>query len=283
MGGNAFKDSYGEQLASSIDLKYIGPTLEDFLSNHLIPAGINGYVKIGSTGKKQTSGDLDIAVDIGAKSIQQFKNDLLSSLNKTLQAGDAKKLGQNLAVLYPIAGINDEYVQIDIMLVKNANDAGWLMSGTGAGVRGAWRNSLLSYVAKITSDSMPARERITIAFPGGLQKKFMPEPYDPSDRKNKGKWVPMNNRTTDPQEIIDALNIDAKPEDIGRYEDLVDTLAQDKKLMPTLAGFKDYASNTSYSKKGQDDAFEYLDSVINKTSIQVEEHLLRKIIKDILY
>lgn len=282
MGGNAFKDEKGSLLASDIELRYVEPTLNDFLTNHLKRAGVDELNKIGSTGKKAVSGDLDISVDIGDTNQKQFKDDLLKSLKLTISDGDAKLLGSNIAVLYPVVGKSGSYVQIDIMPVKDSKNTAWLMSGTGTGIRGSWRNMLFAYLARSLSDSLSDREKVTLSFPGGIQKKVLPEPHDPAEAKSKRRWEPSSEKTADPKVVLDTLGINAKPEDVTRFEDLVDILNADPKFRPLLAGFEDYIDHSTFSKKGQEEAINYLNSVIQKSNQQIGEQALREVIQIIL-
>ena len=101
-----FKNTQGQSLTVDIELDNVEPTLEDFFNNHLAPAGVELYKPIGSTGKKTKSGDLDIVIQSPDEKSEKkiFKDNLLGSLNQSLENGQAKLLGQNIAVMYPIQG-----------------------------------------------------------------------------------------------------------------------------------------------------------------------------------
>jgi hypothetical protein len=278
MGGFAFRDESGNTLASEIKVQQVFPTLDDFLENHLKPAGIVEYETIGSTGKKSLSGDIDIAVEIGNDDPKAFKRSLLASLQSTLVDGQVKFLGSNLAVLFPIVGDPEgKYVQIDVMPAKDLKNAAWLMSGTGSGVRGAHRNSLLAYLARKFSQSLGPREKVTIAIPGGLQKKVLPEPYDPDDPRSARRYEAVDERITDPQQILDILGVKASPGEVTRFEDLVDVLAKDPKTLVLLPGWEEYVLSSRWSKKGLEDAVEYIESAIEGNNLR--ESLLRKFVK----
>lgn len=230
MGGSAFKrrDEKGNYvpLTSKILIEEVDPTLEDFFFGVLSEIGISQMEKLGSTGKKAMSGDLDIAIgptpdDIDTKI---YKYNLLKSIESSLGSENVKVIGQNISVSYPIVTEDPNRaelrVQIDLMLSKNPAMTAWLMSGTGEGkVRGVYRNVLLSYLAKKQSDS---DRKITIAFPGGIQVE------------EAGKVIVP--RTEDPEKIMEILGIEGSPEVISDFSDLLDA-TKDKF---DLSGFKSY-------------------------------------------
>ena len=258
-GGEAFKDAEGNPDTVSIQRAAVQPTLDDFLERHLKPAGITEYQPIGSTGKKSLSGDLDIVVSSGDFEPKEFKNKLLSDLKDTLGDEDAKLLGQNIAIRYPIMG-SDEYVQIDLMLSPNIRDTGWLMSGTGdEEVKGTFRNYLLNFVASLRRTP---RSRITISYPGGFQRKELPQQFDPNDPKSKRKWQNVGEKNSNPEELLKALGINANPEEVNNFVDLVQHLLTIPEIAPRLKEFPEYIKNIPYNEEEKQKAINYLLSVI---------------------
>ena len=258
-GGEAFKDAEGNPDTVSIQRAAVQPTLDDFLERHLKPAGITEYQPIGSTGKKSLSGDLDIVVSSGDFEPKEFKNKLLSDLKDTLGDEDAKLLGQNIAIKYPIMG-SDEYVQIDLMLSPNIRDTGWLMSGTGdEEVKGTFRNYLLNFVASLQRQP---RSRITISYPGGFQRKELPQQFDPADPKSKRKWQNVGEKNSNPEELLKALGINANPEEVNNFVDLTQHLLKMPKIAPRLKEFPEYIKNIPYNEEEKQKAINYLLSVI---------------------
>jgi len=258
-GGEAFKDEAGNPDTVSIQRAAVQPTLDDFLERHLKPAGITEYQPIGSTGKKSLSGDLDIVVSSGDFEPKEFKNKLLSDLKDTLGDEDAKLLGQNIAIRYPIMG-SDEYVQIDLMLSPNIRDTGWLMSGTGdEEVKGTFRNYLLNFVASLQRQP---RSRITISYPGGFQRKELPQQFDPADPKSKRKWQNVGEKNSNPEELLKALGINANPEEVNNFVDLTQHLLKMPKIAPRLKEFPEYIKNIPYNEEEKQKAINYLLSVI---------------------
>jgi len=263
MSGNAFKDSDGNSLSSTICLANIRPTIEDFLVNYLKPAGVHEFKLIGSTGKKDFSGDIDILIDLHGINQKVFKDALADQLIYNMPFGHVKTIGSIISVLFPISGSAiGRMVQIDIMMADNIEDAAWLMSGTSSGVRGAFRNTLLAYLANKASELLPPRQKMTISFPGGLQLKELPKDLDPSAKKNKRKFVGLGNRITDPQKILDCLKVKASPDDASRFEDLVDIINSDNVLKNILPGFQKYAEAARFDKKGIDLAINYINNTI---------------------
>jgi hypothetical protein len=258
-GGEAFKDEEGNPETVSIQRAAVQPTLDDFLERHLKPAGVSEYQPIGSTGKKSLSGDLDIVVSSGDFEPKEFKNKLLSDLKDTIGDEEVKLLGQNIAVRYPIMG-NDEHVQIDLMLSPNIRHTGWLMSGTGdEEVKGTFRNYLLNFVASLRRTP---HSRITISYPGGFQRKELPQQFDPNDPKSKRKWQNVGEKVSDPEELLKALGINANPEEVNNFVDLVQHLLTIPEIAPRLKEFPEYIKNIPYNEEEKQKAINYLLSVI---------------------
>jgi len=254
-GGEAFKDKDGRSETTFIQRAAVQSTLDDFLERYLKPAGVMEYQPIGSTGKKSQSGDLDIVISSGDSDVIEFKNDLTSKLKKTIGDNNVKLLGQNIAVKYPIVGSN-EFVQIDLMASPNITHTSWLMTGRRVSeVKGAFRNFLLNYVASL---QRTPRSRNVISYPGGLQKKELPLQFDPDDPKSKTKWQNIGSKISEPVEILKAIGLDANPEDINTFEDLVQYLLSVPAIAPRLSGFVDYIKDISYNEEEKNKAIKHL-------------------------
>ena len=231
MGGYAFKDESGYAKTKPISQKDVQPTLDHFFNNVLLPLGVDKYSKLGSTGKKSVSGDLDIAIEVRDQDIKKFKDKLYIDLTNKVDSERVKKVGQNLAVMYPIAEKDDEFVQVDLMLTDDAESTTWLMAGAGdQGVKGVYRNLLLSLIAKKRSEELTRQSgqpvKVTIALPGGIQVK-------------KGDTV-VQKRENDTFTILDILGINATPSEIVLFEDLVDFMKKDEKLKGYLDDYGQY-------------------------------------------
>lgn len=229
MGGEAFKGPDGP-LTTGIRQAEVGPTLHALLQEILKPVGIDSFVPLGSTGKKAISGDLDIAVGPvpmeDPKALKAIKDGLLKSIQGIIGVDKAKLLGQNIALMIPIMGSQDRYVQVDMMLSGNPDLTGWLMSGVGEGVKGVYRNLMLAYLASVKSKESGGTTKITISFPGGVQVTQ--------------DGVVTVKRTEDPETIISTLGIPASPSEITRFEDLVSILAGDPVFSRYLPGYEEY-------------------------------------------
>lgn len=148
-GGNVFKDAQGQPLTQRIDLADVPATIAwiEKLSGIKFPQDR----WIGSTGRKPTSGDLDLAVDMNEFS----KEDVVSRLMPfvTAQQEDAKswiKKGGEVHLRTPIRGNPaNGYVQTDFMFFPNL-DWGifYYAGGEDSAYKGMNRNVLMSSIAK---------------------------------------------------------------------------------------------------------------------------------------
>ena len=270
-GGEAFKNAEGSPLTDRIEREYVQPTLDDFLKNYLMPAKVSDYRPLGSTGKKSLSGDLDIVIkvpDLTDKNV--FKRELLSSLQFSLGAQNAKFLGQNIAVRFPVTGKDGAFVQIDIMMDDNMEDTAWLLSGTGDNqVKGVFRNLMLSFVANVRARTGDPKRKMSISYPGGLIKKVFSgtEEEDPRDRKNRKKWIrdPDNPMPiTNPQKILDHLGINAVAAQTNTFEELVRILVKDPDIVPYLEEWPEYIKNARVSPEAKQVAIDTLNGMLRE-------------------
>ena len=232
MGGNAFKGPDGSQLSVSIKREEVRPTVA-YVVDLIAPAGDLDVELLGSSGKKELSGDIDLAVgpippDVPAK---DFKGNLLQICAAGLGTEHARLLGQNIALNVPIQTDDPERqdlrVQIDLMLSSNPQETAWLMAGTAGGpedVKGVYRNLLLAYVAKKKGEM--TGQKITISFPGGIQVL------------NGGDVVVP--RTEDPNVIIRTLGLNGTPDDLLTFDGVFDA-AQG---LIDMDGFSEYMAPT---------------------------------------
>jgi len=141
-GGNVFKDPEGNSLTTRIRREQVVPTvkwLEDLTGLSLVDN------MLGTTGRKETSGDLDLAVD----SSKIDKDTLIRALlAKGVSAHDIKKSGDSVHLKTPIAG-GEGFVQTDFMF----GDPQWQqfsMQGSpeDSQYKGMHRHVLLASIAK---------------------------------------------------------------------------------------------------------------------------------------
>lgn len=144
-GGNIFKDAEGRSLTQRIDRENVVPTvqwLEKLTGLNLVDN------MLGSTGKKPTSGDLDLGVDENMISKQVLINQLTK---KGVKADDIRKSGDSVHLKAPILGEPSEgYVQVDFMFSDNPEFQSFSLAGSGEGTefKGVHRNILLASIAK---------------------------------------------------------------------------------------------------------------------------------------
>lgn len=124
-GGNIFKKQDGSSLTQRINRDDVPATIQWIESVTGIAFPTENW--LGTTGRKSSSGDLDLAVD----DTKTTKEDLIKVLlAKGVDAKDIKKSGDSVHVKAPIAGDpNNGFVQADLMF----GDPGWqAFSMTGA-------------------------------------------------------------------------------------------------------------------------------------------------------
>lgn len=225
-GGNVFKDDAGTILTKRINKADVLPTVQWLetvtgleLTDHML----------GTTGKKETSGDLDLAIDAN----EVDKNEFISKLSDYIlkQGGDPKqwikKSGVSVHFKTPILGDEKNgYVQADFMFGERE----WMkfsMTGgrEGSELKGAHRHIILSSIAKTKGmkwsfqNGLMNREtnEVITKEPNEIAKKLLGQTATPKD-------------LADPEAIIDYII------KLPNYEELVadarETLAKDGVVLP---------------------------------------------------
>jgi hypothetical protein len=144
-GGNVFKDQQGQPLTVRIARDNVVPTVQWL-------EGITGLNLVdnmlGSTGKNETSGDLDLGVD----STKVSKDVLIQQLMKQgIDRNDIRKTGDAVHLKTPILGdASNGYVQTDFMFTDNPQLQQFSLAGgsPGSQYKGVHRNILLASLAK---------------------------------------------------------------------------------------------------------------------------------------
>ena len=148
-GGNVFKDADGTPLTQRINQADVPATIA-YLENVL---GMEFPEErwLGSTGRKPTSGDLDLAVDLG----EINKDQLAAKLTQFVQSQrqdprEWVRKGGEVHFRTPIAGDpNNGYVQTDFMFFPNLDWGTFFYGGAeGSNYKGMNRNVLMSSIAK---------------------------------------------------------------------------------------------------------------------------------------
>ena len=142
-GGNVFKDEKGTALTKRINLADVKPTVTYLESLTGLPLLDN---MLGSTGKKPTSGDLDLAVDAKKHTKDEVYNKLIA---KGVDQKDLAKSGDSVHYKCPINGDSmNGYVQVDFMF----GDPKWQQFALNASpeseFKGVHRAILLASIAK---------------------------------------------------------------------------------------------------------------------------------------
>jgi hypothetical protein len=149
-GGQVFRSATGDPLTQRIEKHQIPKTLEWLATVAKVPTA---SMILGSVGKKQSSGDIDIAVD----QTQTSKTELEARLKSWVKSENmdpkdwVKKSGISVHFLAPIEGdVKHGLVQVDFMFSDDTTWLKWSMASMGdeSAYSGADRNLLLSSVAK---------------------------------------------------------------------------------------------------------------------------------------
>ena len=228
MSGNVFKASDGTALTTNIKREEIPSTLTN-LERILREFGVEEIAIIGSGGKKPESGDLDIAIGpvlaMDDSERQLYKQNLKTQLQGELGQQNVALVGDNIHLRFPISGRetdgdkDPDHVQIDLMLSQDPSNTAWLMAGTGSGLKGVFRNLLLAFIAKIRS--VKSGKTYTLKYPGGIQV------VDAS-----GEVVVP--RTEVPQTILSQLSLNAMPNDLLTFADLLSVAERDPDIRDAL-------------------------------------------------
>ena len=179
-GGNVFKNSDGE-LTQRINQQDVEPTLKWLEQVTGLP--LVG-MELGTTGKKPTSGDLDIAVDINVISKGELINTLkdflstqgipeqdwmnlgkaqnkkLYGVNEPKNDGWIKDAGNQVHFKTPIRGASKNgFVQTDFMFVPNVEYSKYgFHSAQDSNYKGAHRNIMLASMAKASGYKINQRD-----------------------------------------------------------------------------------------------------------------------------
>jgi hypothetical protein len=143
-GGNVFKANP----TGRINLVNIEPTIQ-FLSN--IVGFDLSLSMLGSTGKRESSGDLDLGIDTAKMSKQQIVDKLTKWCidNKLEPKSYIAKSGISVHFRSPIIGKPNEYVQVDFMFVPDLEFASFAVSNNEKlPFKGVHWNIILANLAK---------------------------------------------------------------------------------------------------------------------------------------
>lgn len=240
-GGNAFKDEAGNPATQRIHKSDIAPTISWMEKITKLPLVKN---TLGSVGKKESSGDLDIAVDENVIS----KDDLYARLidwvksqgvpqdriinSKSFKNGWVDRSGVSVHFKVPIKGNPaNGYVQTDFMFTDDLDWMRFSMFSAGDESRfsGADRNLLMSSIAK----SLPGD------FKYSWQKGLI--------NRSTGELI-----SKDPDEIAKTILGPARrKEDLDSVETIISSIKKDKKRVSDLANLSSNLKSTDGKKPSQ--------------------------------
>lgn len=216
-GGNVFKDAKGIAQTQRINQTDVKPTLA-WLEEMLPGLDLQNNT-LGSTGIKDTSGDLDIAIDAN----QLTKEQLIARLSQWATSHGfkpeefVKKTGTAVHFLTPITGRPDQgYVQTDFMFLNNVPWSKFVLGAMPADskYKGRERNVLMNSIAK----SMGYKLNQIAGIADRVTNKII---------------------TDDPDKVAKMLlNRTATRQDLASVETILQALSTDPKRDVKLADFK---------------------------------------------
>jgi hypothetical protein len=239
-GGNAFKDDAGKVLTRRISKSDIEPTMSWLEKVTGLPLIGNA---LGSVGKKESSGDLDIAVDETAISKDELYRKLIEWIksqgipndqiinSKSFKSGWVDRSGVSVHFRVPIKGNQKNgFVQTDFMFT---DDPSWMKfsmfsAGDDSEFSGADRNLLMSSLAK----SLPGD--LKYSWQKGLIKRSTSEPI-----------------SKDPDQIASVLlGTNKKKSDLDSVETIMSAIASDTKRLNYLRDLTRKLDNAEDKKPG---------------------------------
>jgi len=220
-GGNVFKNGDGQSLTQRINQTDVKSTLA-WLEEMLPDLDLQNNT-LGSTGIKDTSGDLDIAVDANRVSKEQLVAQLSQwAVSQGFKPEDyVRKSGTAVHFKTPIDGRPDRgYVQTDFMFMKDVPWSKFVLGAMPADSKhkGRERNVLINSIAKSMGYKLNQNS--------GIQRRD-----DPSNTLI----------TNNPDEVAKLLlNKTSTRQDLASVESILQALSTDPKREKKLADFKQH-------------------------------------------
>lgn len=142
-GGNIWKDDLATIRINRADVVPTVQWLEQVTGLELTDN------MLGSTGRKDTSGDLDLAVDATKVDKNALQQKLAAWANANDPSALTKKTGVSVHFRTPIKGDpKNGYVQTDFMFMDDIPFAKWSMAAPASAFKGAHKHLVLASVAK---------------------------------------------------------------------------------------------------------------------------------------
>jgi hypothetical protein len=237
-GGNVFKDADGRALTQRINQADVKPTLAWL--EQLVPGLDLQNNTLGSTGIKDTSGDLDIAVDATQVTKEQLQHRLEQwAISHGFKPQEwVKKSGTAVHFKTPIVGNpNQGYVQTDFMLLNNVPWSKFVLGAMPADskYKGRERNVLMNSVAK----SMGYKLNQTAGIADRATNKLI---------------------TDDPDRVAKLLlNRTATRQDLASVETILQALSTDPQRDAKLADFREHMAREGLPFMESVDANPYME------------------------
>ena len=226
-GGNVFKDADGNLLTGRINQADIPQTVA--WVERLTGVEFPKERWLGSTGKKPTSGDLDLAVDASAISKDELAAKLLqwATANKLNPKDWVKKAGE-VHLRTPIAGQpKNGFVQTDFMFFPDLDWGTFYYSqGANSAYKGMNRAVLMSSIAKYLGLKVGAN---------GVFSRATNELVS-TDADQLAQWILGKGRTR---------------KDLSTVETIYAALARDPERDAKLKDFRDYLAREGLKEPGQ--------------------------------
>jgi len=142
-GGNVWK---GPDVTQRINKADVAPTVAWLEKLTGLPLLDN---MLGTTGRKESSGDLDLGIDVATSNKEELATKLTAWAVKHDKSALIKKSGSSVHFRTPIKGDGKNgYVQTDFMFLPNLGFSKWSMAAVPSAFKDADKHKLLSAVAK---------------------------------------------------------------------------------------------------------------------------------------
>lgn len=231
---------------SRIPKAKIEPTIKAFKREVLDKLGVKDFGPIGSVGKKETSGDIDLAVDVSKDFDHKEFHERLSNLGYDVSSASPTTISVRFPIYDEEGNKTDEWAQVDLMFGKKD----WLEFGyyapgeTESQYSGAHRNILLAAIIRYARELAGKEGRTwAIDFNRGLSRKTRGKKTTKTG-KEKEVILAKTHVTDNPEKVVKLLNVatggDWKKEDLAApFERL---WAKTKEVFPpeTLEKIKEY-------------------------------------------
>ena len=278
---------------SRVSKENVDPTIEAFDREVLSQLGITNFTKIGSTGKKSSSGDLDIAVELPEDLDYKEVHSQIQQMGYEV----SKASPTTISVKFPIynnEGKTEEWAQVDLMFgKKDWLEFGYYAPGEGESkYTGAHRNFLLAAIIRYARE-LKGKEGKTWAIDlnRGLNRKTRGTKVTKTG-KEKEVVLAKTLITQRPEKVVDLLNVatdgdwelsDLKAPFEHLWQKTKEAFSED-----VLNKIREYVSGASKSSKKEEPVMEQLlrkltEEVLDEGTSMREKYYLKKTNGEDLY